>query len=294
MDKTFKLDFIGIGAARSGTSWLANCLRAHPEICLSEPKDIRYFNFQDHEQGINKNHEKSFSWYMNHFRHCTANKIKGEFSAIYLYDKNAPSLIRKFFPEVKLIACLRNPIDRAYSQYWMWRSYQRIENRAFEYAIREESQYIERGYYSKQLKRYLEFFSIDQMFILLFDDMINHPLEELCKVFKFLNVSTDTDISSKILRKKVNPSRKVKIKSLETMLHSSQRLLINLRLSFLSFILRKIGVSSLIMKSNTVPFNYPDMKLETRKYLRNVFKDDIKELEKLLNRDLSHWVEVLD
>jgi hypothetical protein len=69
----------------------------------------------------------------------------------------------------------------------------------------------------------------------------------------------------------------------------TQRLLIDLRLSFLSLFLREFGVTSLIMRINTVPLKYPNMNPETRQYLRNVFKDDIRELAILSNRDLSHW-----
>ncbi len=96
MEKGFKIDFIGIGAAKSGTTWLFHCLGQHPQICLSEPKEINYFNQRGSFRNFNKNHTKPFSWYINHFRHCQANKIKGEFSPIYLYDEIAPSRINTF------------------------------------------------------------------------------------------------------------------------------------------------------------------------------------------------------
>ena len=69
----------------------------------------------------------------------------------------------------------------------------------------------------------------------------------------------------------------------------TRRLLIDLRLSFIMLILRRIRVTNLFMRLNTEPFSYPVMKDETREYLRNVFNDDIRKLEILLNRDLSHW-----
>lgn len=157
MDKNFNIDFIGIGTARSGTTWLFNALGQHPKICLSEPKEVMYFNYYHvhPNSNINKNHTKPPSWYRNHFRHCQKNKIKGEFSTSYLYDEKAPLLIKKYFPDVKLIACLRNPIDRAYSEYWMYRNKFKIGDRTFENTIREERRNIERGFYYKQLKRYL-------------------------------------------------------------------------------------------------------------------------------------------
>ena len=289
MCEEFKLVFIGIGAARSGTSWLSNCLRAHPDICLSEPREIQYFNLQHQEYGINKNHTKAFAWYTNHFRHCKAGKIKGEFSPIYFYDKQAPALIKKYFPEIRLILCLRNPIDRAYSHYWLLRNVKRTENRKFETAIREDSHYIERGFYAMQLRPYLELFKRDQILILLFDDLRNHPVEEIARVFRFLDVRTDIDIDLNVLTRKTNQSRKIRVKNLQNILDAVQSFLIDKRLSFMPALLRNIGISGFITKLNAPPYNYPPMKSETRKLLRNLFDDDIKELQIILNRDLSHW-----
>jgi hypothetical protein len=289
MSENFKLDFIGIGAARSGTSWLSNCLRAHPDICMSEPKEIQYFNLEHHEYGINKNHTKAFAWYANHFRHCKAEKIKGEFSPIYFYDKKGPELITRYFPDIKLILSLRNPIDRAYSQYWLLRNVKKIENREFEKEISDESHYIEQGFYAMQLRRYLELFKRDQIFILIFEDLRNHPLKEIVRLLKFLDVRTDIDIDLNVLTRKTNESRKVRVKKLQNILEASQRFLIDKRLSFIFVHLRKIGISGFIKKLNAAAFNYPPMRSETRKMLRNLFDGDIKELEMILNRDLSHW-----
>lgn len=289
MSDKFSLDFIGIGAARSGTSWLSNCLRAHPDICLSEPKEIQYFNLKHNEDGINKNHTKPFAWYMNHFSHCKAGKVKGEFSTIYFYDEDAPALIKKYFPEIKLILCLRNPIDRAYSHYWLLRNVKRTENREFEKAISDESHYIESGFYAMQLRPYLELFERDQILILLFDDLRTQPAKEICRVFEFLDVRTDKYISSNVLTRKANESRKIRVKKLQDILDAVQRFLIDKGMSFIPLLFRNIGVSGFITKVNATPFNYPPMKSETRKLLRNLFDDDIKELQMILNRDLSHW-----
>jgi len=290
MEKDFKIDFIAIGAAKSGTPWLTSCLRAHPEICLSEPKEVNYFNLHKMmSRETNENHMKPFSWYINCFRHCQEKKVKGEFSPIYFYDEKAPSLIKKCCPDVKLIVCLRNPIDRAYSKYWEMRSYKKMENRIFEDAIRENEHYIEMGFYYKQLKRYLEHFNRDQMLILLYDDIVSHSEEEARRIFRFLSVSENINIEPDLLRNKTDRVKETKFSSIIPIMNFTHRLLVDLRLGFLSLALRKIGVTRLILKLNTVTINYSEMDLKTREYLRNVFKDDIRELGILLNRDLSHW-----
>ena len=107
--KDFKVDFMGIGAQKGGTTWIAKCLSEHPDICMSEPKEILYFNkFSSFSNKcpINNYHKKTFSWYRKHFLHCKKGQINGEFSAEYFYDKEAPRLIRKYFPDIKLIVLL--------------------------------------------------------------------------------------------------------------------------------------------------------------------------------------------
>jgi hypothetical protein len=292
MKKDLKVDFIGIGAARSGTTWLANCLRLHPEICLSEPKEIRYFNrfpiqISANQNIINKNHTKPLSWYLNHFRHCKEHQIRGEFSPIYFADQAAPESIKHYFPNIKLILCLRNPIDRAYSHYWFHRGLSSIRDMTFEEAIQKERIYIEMGLYAMQMKRYLQHFTKDQILILLSDDMKIQPELELKKVLRYLNVSTD--INSDILKGNANAPAEVKSTRVKKFLYSGSRVLINLKLSYVLDIMRKMGMHKLITKLNAAALHYPEMNPRTREYLYNVFRDDIEELEMLLNCNLSHW-----
>lgn len=203
MGKYFKIDFIGIGAGKSGTTWLFNALGKHPKICLSEPKEIKYFNkivhstaltIANYKPSLHKYHYKSFSWYQRHFKHCPENTTKGEFSPSYLYDAEAPSMIKKYFPDIKLIVCLRNPIDRAYSRYWARASYKKIESKTFEYTLKENKTYIEHGFYYRYLTRYLRYFNREQILVVLFDDILNQPEQELSRLFSFLGVCTNVKL----------------------------------------------------------------------------------------------------
>lgn len=127
MAQGFKVDFIGIGAPRSGSTWLFHALGRHPAVCLSEPKEIKYFNREDflrpvidgddESPYINPNHARDLDWYARHYRHCPADSLKGEFSPQYLFDDAAPARIHTSFPDVKLLVCLRNPIDRIHATY---------------------------------------------------------------------------------------------------------------------------------------------------------------------------------
>ena len=101
-----KLDFIGIGVQKSATSWVFQSLIEHPEIQAGKEKEINFFNFK---------YQYGYHWYQNRF--FDSELLTGEFSTQYFWDKNVPERIYQFNPDIKLILCLRNPVDRAFSQH---------------------------------------------------------------------------------------------------------------------------------------------------------------------------------
>lgn len=288
--KKFKIDFIGIGAPKTGTTWLAEILNEHPEVCISEPKEIHYFNEKNSfaHSFVNKNYKKSFEWYKKRFKHCSKENIKGEFSTGYLMDKKAPILIKKRFPRIKLIACLRNPVDRANSNFWMFKEYLKVEHRSIERAMREEGEYIERGLYFKQISRYLKYFKKEQILFIFLDDIKNEPEKIVRDLYEFIGVS-DKNFVPKNIRKKRKNSRKSRFKFLIVFLGLLNGFLVNLGLSGLVNRMKKLGFKRVFYKLNSKKINYPDLPSKTKIFLKKSFKSDICKLEKLLNKDLSHW-----
>src|SRR5438045_5070609 len=88
-------DFIGIGAQRTGTSWIYACLYEHPEICMPR-KEINFFSRE-------RNWTRGFEWYEQIFAECPSRTIAGEFSTSYLSDAQAPARIKDRYPAVRLI-----------------------------------------------------------------------------------------------------------------------------------------------------------------------------------------------
>ena len=169
MEHSLKVDFIGIGAIKCGTTWLFYALGQHPEICLSEPKEIRYFNVEDFMKPyvpgkdelpfINPDHKKDFAWYAKHFTHCSAGSLKGEFSPQYMRDEEAPSRIHRLFPDVKLLVPLRDPIAKLHSSYWSRTRYtKKYKDQSFEDSIESDPRYLRETFYAKHLTRYREYF----------------------------------------------------------------------------------------------------------------------------------------
>lgn len=76
--------FIGIGAMKCATTWVSECLRYHPEVFMSSPKEIHYFSY---------NYNKNLDWYLEHFKKAKGYKVRGEFSVSYLPDHEAPRKI---------------------------------------------------------------------------------------------------------------------------------------------------------------------------------------------------------
>jgi hypothetical protein len=103
-------DFIGIGAMKAATYWIYHCLDAHPEICMSSRKELHFFEKP-------ANYRMGIGWYTSHFSHCSEGKVLGEITPAYLSSPDAPVLIHRHYPRVKIFACLRNPVERAYSHY---------------------------------------------------------------------------------------------------------------------------------------------------------------------------------
>ena len=146
------IDFFGIGSAKSGTSFVARCLDEHPKICLSKPKEINFFNnvYPSYLAKQKSNYQKGFNWYKKHFRHCANGNIRGEFSVYYLPDKNVVDLILSNYPNTKIIAVFRNPVERAFSHYKFRKAQPgKIKYKSFEDALQTSPEFIEWGFYFK-------------------------------------------------------------------------------------------------------------------------------------------------
>ncbi|PIR43012.1 hypothetical protein COV24_05160 [candidate division WWE3 bacterium CG10_big_fil_rev_8_21_14_0_10_32_10] len=292
--KDFKLDFIGIGAPRSGTTWVYNCLKEHPQIQMSFEKEISFFNdtggmFHNY---IDSNYKKGLNWYIKQFPIYNKNKKFGSFTVFYLYDKKAAQRIKKHFPNTKIIVVLRNPVDRTYSHYWWYKKgYFEIEKSgSFEEAIVNNPEYVERSKYYKYLKRYYKIFGKDKIHVIIFYDIVNRPRKVIRDLYKFLNV--DHTYTPLTLRTKVNTAKKTKYKLITHTINTIKYLRV-IHLGFLIDIFKPTiiykKVNELLVNRGTEEYKYERMKNSTRKMLKKEFLPDIEKLEKLIGRDLGIW-----
>ena len=295
-----KPNFLIVGAAKSGTTSLYYYLQQHPSIYLSPVKETNFFatNFVDGKPtltnldfNLEQAQKISFStrdWesYLQLFAESSiAAKAIGEVSPLYLNSSIAAQKIKSFLPDVKLIAILRNPIDRAYSGYQM-QLRQTDESRNFSTSINQDEIYIRGGFYYSKLKRYFNVFERHQIKILLYEDFKADPLQIMQDIFKFLQVDTAfvPEISQQF-----NQGGIPKNKSIYNFLYNSQLSLVTWKTikSFMPLEMRRQLFYNLRRKLLSKP---EPISPEIRESLKNIYRQDIQNLEKLLNLNLQQWL----
>lgn len=192
-------DFVIIGAQKGGTSFLYHLLTRHP---LVEPAARKELHFFDHPEYFDHGAE----WYRRCFPRLSAEdgqrSITGEATPYYLFDPPVAKRMAEIVPKARLIALLRNPIDRAFSHYQM-QVKRGTEPRTFEEAIeQQDSSYMSRGIYVDQLLRWFEFFGKEQMLILKSEDFFERPVETLKVVLTFLDLPDWQPEASKLQQRR--------------------------------------------------------------------------------------------
>ncbi len=274
------VDFIGIGAQRSGTSWVYACLYEHPEICIPI-KEIHFFSRPRYENGT--------LWYEEHFATCGAGKRCGEFSTSYLYSDVTAERIHKHYPEVKILAILRNPITRALSQYGNAIKGGEIpESMTFTEYYTTEKSVLEQGLYAKQLSSYYKYFDPSHILTLIYEDNKKDPEAFIKNIYAFLGVSTDFVPS--MLHESINVTRVPKNIALEKHMHHFSEFLRRSRLDYLVHLVRRSGLPNVVRRLNTKPAKKEEKPVFDRATLIAYFREDTTELSRMLGRDLvTEW-----
>jgi len=195
-------NFFVIGAYKSGTTSLNQYLAAHPEIFLPRVKEPSYFAFAGVRQAnltlVYRNSVKSLAEYQDLYRNATAHIAVGDVSPEYMTSQIAALEIHRLVPNAKLIAILRDPVERAYSDFLMYRrdgiekeiDFAKALERQTERASRSDPTgfYVSTGFYGEQLARYYERFPSSQIKVFLLEELQSDSLQVLSEIFEFLGV----------------------------------------------------------------------------------------------------------
>jgi hypothetical protein len=289
MTKKFQLDFIGIGVARCGTTWLVKCLNEHPKVSLPKERELAYFSTNPLWR-TTTNHNRGEKWLKNCFTHSTVDQIKGEFTTTYISDPSSPGLIKERNPDAKFIISFRNPVDRLYSFYYMIkRLYPGTST--FEEFIECNKMYVESGFYYSQTLRFLNYFDKDKFFFIVYEDIVSEPDVVIKKLYDFLEV--DSEFVPSCLHNKVNVSSGVKSTFVKNIMGNSAEFLksSSLGLKF-NGLLDSLGAHSIarwIHCKNLKAFKFPPMKESSRSSLIKIYSKENILLGNLINRDLTSW-----
>jgi hypothetical protein len=190
-----------VGAAKAGTTSIYDELARHPAIYMSPVKEPHFFS--QIEPGPDREaffpHISDRDSYLALFDGAAGYELVGEASTSYLWDRHAAERIHRVAPEATILAMLRDPVERAYSQYWN-DVREGLERRPFPEALAAEersgrgawgvtSLYIDCGMYADQVERYLERFS-DRVMVTFFEDFAADPQAAIARIHSFLGIAS--------------------------------------------------------------------------------------------------------
>lgn len=287
-------DFFVIGAPKSGTTSLNAYLNQHPGVVMAGPEEPHYYDvYFEADPG---------TVYGDSFQNDD-HRLRGDTTPSYIYPLGVPEAIHDDVPGARLVAILRDPVERAYSDWWMCRSHN-AEDRTFEDAVRVNLErfrnqgfmdreqwrdhiqhpgvpyppYVDIGYYAAHLRRYMKVFPEKNLHVLLLDDLREDPKDALNGIFQFLELE---EIASELNLEPRNQAwgpfaRPVRRLFEESAALHTKKLLPRQVKEKVSGLLRRLG-------------ERPPMDPDVERNLKEHYSSWNRDLEELLDRDLSRW-----
>ncbi len=267
-------DFLYIGTSKAGSTWLFNALALHPDIYLASNKGLYYFD---------QHFDRGQSWYLDQFAAVNGARAAGEISHSYLSSPEAAPRIADLNSAMRLLVCLREPVDRAFSDYLDLVKNGQFDG-TFEAALEAHPRLVQRGRYATHLERYLEFFPIEQLHVGLFDELRADAQQYADEVFAFLGVA-QLPLPPAALRSRM-PAGKPRNKTVAAAAKSASQAVKKLGLRRArSRVKRSVLVRSALYRSYTDdrPTLAPSLAAE----LRTEFAPEVARLDSLLGSPVS-------
>lgn len=189
-----------VGVARAGTTSLAHCLGQHPDVFMAPVKEPYYFT-RYHPAWVAVPHQELA--YLDLFRHSGDAKYRGEATPAYFWDDESARSIKDASPEARIVISLREPVDRAYSEYSLLRRSTDERRPSFVEVVSEELQlsdqkgddprynYVSHGLYADGVARFFDTFGRDRVHVLFFEEFASNPRAEIRKVYEFLQLEPE-------------------------------------------------------------------------------------------------------
>jgi hypothetical protein len=186
--------FLVIGAQKCGTSWLAQMMSQHPEVSTGAEKELHFFNKV-------YNYQKGLEWYRSQFSITPDTKAVGEFTPNYFWTsederemggrtRNILKLVHETYPNLKLIVCLRDPVDRAVSAYYHHINMGRVQPKQSIIEVADYHGIKSMGYYDIHLSNWMNYYTCDNFLVLIYEKDLqdNMKRKSLERVFRYIGV----------------------------------------------------------------------------------------------------------
>ena len=295
-------NFFIVGAPKCGTTALSRYLREHPNIFISDVKEPHYFA----EDLPKYRHVTNESDYLGMFDGAnTTNQRVGEASVFYLYSKVAIENIKRFDPNARIIVMLRNPLDMVYSMHsqLLYTRDETIANFAMAWSLcerRKQGQeipkccrdekllfYDEIGMLGEQVERLIEVFARDQVKIIFYDDFASNTAAIYRDVIDFLGLPFDERSDFSV----VNSNKRHKSSLLAQFTQKTPPVLVQNAMKVKALLgISNWGVLGRLRNINRSIEKRPPLGTDLKTRLVDCFRDDIKKLALLTDRDLSVWL----
>ena len=295
-----------VGFPKTATSTLASILDSHHEITLPDRKEPFFFASDEYNYGMGYYWEKYYSSY-------NQQKIICDATTGHCFLPYVPKRFFEKLPHEKIIFSMRNPIDRAYSNWWMYKSsgeenlsfeaaidwelnelekglipyeddefwnyyYKRLLTRDFRVRRKTVRTYLTRGYYALHIKRYMRYFSKENILCTYQEDLKKDRQKVISDIVDFLNISNDFE--------KESVKQNYHVSSNSLFVVNLRNKILPYKGNILGFILKPGQKLAKILDPNV---NKTKMKNDTRNILINYYESKNKELSELLGGDFSHW-----
>ena len=288
-------NFVIVGAAKAGTTALYHYLSSHPDVFMSPLKETNYFAYGRDEHGQLEYGDPELhhfkitdrTTYESLFSAVQAESAIGEASPLYLETPNAGPRIHELVPDMRIVCGIRNPVDRAYSDYLM---YLRNRGRPFDPAVdlvrgapwsMPESHWMSLGFYHAQLGRYYSLFGSERVHVYLFDDLRADSRSVFSAICRFIGVDPDHIPDLDTPHNVGGVPRSLAVERLLT----SKRL----RRALDPLVPRRLADRARRLRTSNLE-RAPAIPDAMRREMTAHFDEDLEATGRLIGRDLSRWM----
>jgi hypothetical protein len=277
--------FIHAGVQKAGSTWIDTACREHPDIYVPPIEPINYFDVK---------YYKGEQWYKDLFKGADNEKIIADQSPGYLKNPLAPKRAAELIPDAKILINLRNPVKRAFSQWWNAESYWTdglFDRCTWHHATHDT--FVMPGFYHHHLNRWEAFFPEEQIKVMFFDDFKADNKAFVQEIFEYLGVDSNFE-PSVIGEKVIGAPDHIEPKPLKQLRKQGYEI-VGEDFTGMNYLEGPVGR---LYRKLIKPISRQDydegMPPKIQERLEITYRDEMKRLEDKTGRDLSHWFEMID